>query len=204
MTSGLTSSSTFAHYLTVTDFCSRLFRVIGLKGITSQDVFEALKTWSSLYKPFADYKLHRHCSTVHVDAGSQFLSDEFGELLAQKLDVKLVAAAKEHQEMNGISERQWQSCRKMAFAMVNHARLGFSFVNAAMEYANLVMDSLPVKGCRHVYNGKWTQTCPGLLFWRHRRAMKVGNFRVFGSPAIVRVVRRFTPKTDESAAKALR
>jgi len=104
--SGLTSSSTFGYYLTVTDFCSRLFRVIGLRGISSQHVFEALKTWSSLYKPFGDYKLHRHCSTVHVDAGTQFLSEEFGDLLAQKLDIKLVAAAKEHQEMNGISERQ--------------------------------------------------------------------------------------------------
>ena len=90
----------------------------------------------------------------------------------------------------------------MAFAMVNHARLGFAFVNIAMEYASLVMDSLPVKGCRHVVDGKWKQTCPGLLFWRHRRTMNVSNFRVFGCPAIVRVVRRFTPKSVENPKPA--
>ena len=111
--------------------------------------------------------------------------------------IALIIAAPSHQEMNGINERNWQTCRQMAFSMCNGARLGFPYFHHALMYAARIMDVLPAKGCVLFRNGDWKQSTPGMI-WNGTDGVNVKKFRVFGCPAVVKVRRRKTPPTSES------
>ena len=91
-----------------------------LKGLKTKDVIEAFEQFLTDWLPFHGYNLTDHCKAVHVDAGSQLMSKELKDYLRQFF-VSLEVAAPEHQEMNGLVERMWQTCRKMSFGLCNEA-----------------------------------------------------------------------------------
>ena len=140
--------------------CSRMFKLGDLKDYSASQVIHALKEFQSYNRPFDGYNFKDHCDEIHVDAGSQFVSDEF-RTWCEDNNIELVIAAPAHQEMNGLVERMWQSCRKTAFGMCNNARLGWAFLHHALHYATEVMEVLPIKGCyKKDEDGKYQQSCP--------------------------------------------
>ena len=129
-----------------------------------------------------------------MDAGSQFVSDEF-RTWCDDNNIELVIAAPAHQEMNGLVERMWQSCRKTAFGMCNNARLGWAFLHHALHYATEVMEVLPIKGCyKKDEDGKYQQSCPHSMYYIDDPDVLIGQYRVFGCPCVAKVYTRSTKK----------
>ena len=187
----------FPNYINIVDAASRKYRPIGTKGTTSSDVIHTLYKWAADNKPVFGYNFNDHCEEIHVDAGSQLISEEF-KTWCEKNNAKLAIAAPHHQEMNGICERFWQSARKIAFSLLTNARLGWPFYHYALEYAAIIMDLLPVKGCiRTDKKGDICQSCPDAIFYNKTRS-KAGRLRVFGCPVIAKVYKRKTIRQEDT------
>ena len=198
----LTTSDHSESYLTVADVKSRKFRMIGLPNVSTTAVKEALNKFIAQNKPYAGYNLTDHCEEIHVDAGSQLNSEAFKSFCENRHSIKLITAGVAHQEMNGLNERLWQACRKIAFSMCNEARLGFAYLHHALMYACRVMDVLPIKGCISVIHGEKKQACPDLLWYSNVwDSVAVGHFRVFGCPCIAKVYTRRTMKDPDRPSK---
>ena len=145
-----------------------------MKKTGSTSVIEALEHFVVRHNPFAGFTLLSHCKEIHVDAGSQLMSREFENWCSEN-KIKLMIAAPHHQEMNGVSERTWQSVRRMSFALCNGARVGFPHFHHALMCAQRVVDALPGKNCKIFRNNQWRQSCPELLWHRHKKTVNVGN-----------------------------
>ena len=196
---GLTPSSTFPQFLTILDQASRLFRLQGMKGSKTDDVISALMDFEQENRPYHNFTLEAICQEIHVDAGSQLISNQFRQWCRNR-NISLVIAGPAHQEMNGLNERNWQTCRKMAFSLCNAARLGWPFLTQALLYASRIMDVLPAKGAlkRSSHSGTgYEQSCPGLLWNAHLDQIKIARYRVFGCPVVFKVYKRKTPKDTE-------
>ena len=118
-----------------------------------------------------------------ADAGTQFNSAEFtDECLRKGINVSI--AAPKHQEMNGLTERTWQSIRNLAYSFLNFARVGTEFTDMALEHAAKIIAVLPLKGLQA--NGK--STTPYFLFYG--RKPNVRKLRVLFCPCIYKVYER--------------
>ena len=191
----LVESHKVPYYLMICCRYSRFFKLEDMMDYSASQVIIALETFATDYPPFKGYTLLDNCHEIHVDAGSQLTSEEFGRwCVANK--IRRVIAGVNHQEMNGLVERMWQACRKTAFAMCNNARLGWPFLHHALHYATHVMDMMPVKGCQVMKDNTWEQSCPHKMWYIEDKEAYVGLFRVFGCPCVAKVHRRRTLKDD--------
>jgi transposase InsO family protein len=140
---GLTSKTLFKDYLIIVDAFSRYFISIGLNGMKNGDIIEALKAFSVDHRPHSDYEL-KDIKEIHTDAGTYVTSESFSKW-AGDLNIKVVIAAPEHQEMNGLAERLWQTARVMTFRMLTNARLNILLFHHALMYAWQICVVLPAK-----------------------------------------------------------
>ena len=138
---------------------------MGLSDATTNSIINTLKEFAVTYKPYDGYTLKDHCEELYVDAGPQLNSQELMNWCVSQ-NIRLISAAPHHQEMNGMVERQWQSIRKMAFAMCNQAHIGWAFLHHALMYATCIHEVLPTKGCIKTYQGRPRQRCPRSLWYR--------------------------------------
>jgi len=191
----------YPNYLTITDVKSRRYRMVGLHETTTSNVLDAFKECITQDPPYPGYTFEEHCSEIHVDAGKQLCSAEFKQWCVQQ-KIKHITAGVAHQEMNGLSERFWQACHKIAFSMLNEARLGWAYLHRAFLYACDVMDVLPVKGCTKRVHGMKRQVCPKMAWHRDATTTNVGKYRVFGCPVVAKVYRR-TDFPDENGKRSL-
>ena len=60
--------------------------------------------------------------------------------------IKLSISAPKHQEMNGLCKQTWQALRNIAFATMNHARVGEAFTSLALIHATYIYHIPPIKG----------------------------------------------------------
>ena len=190
---GLTAPTSFKNYLTICDQASRTFRAVGMTTSTTTGVIAAMDTFVFHNAPFPGFNLKDHCFELHVDAGSNLISAEF-ERWCKERDIRLIVAAPNHQEMNGINERNWQTARQMAFSMCNGARLGFPYFHHALQYACRIMDVLPAKGCRRFSGNAYQPSTPAIIWNQLRYGARLRKYRVFGCPVVFKVHQRKTPK----------
>jgi hypothetical protein len=158
---------------------------IGLNGTKTEDIINALKAFSVNHRPNANYKL-KDIKEIHADAGTYFTSERSLKW-AQELSKKVVIAAPEHQEMNGLAERLWQTARVMAFRMLTIARLNILFFHHAIMYAWQICVVLPAKSTSRVdVDGSLVPTTPHYLYF-NKDIPNVSRYQVFGCPAICKV-----------------
>ena len=179
---GLNRTSHFPYFLQVTDAYTRFTVLLGLSEISSAAVFECLLHYSVWFKPNPNFELGE-VEKVHADAGSAFKSAEFTSDCEQH-GIKITFAAPQHQEMNGICERSWQSIRNIAFAFLVHARVGYEYLTFALEHAWKVHACLPIKNVS--LNG--TPISPYELFFNKKP--RIHRFRVLFCPCVVNVDQR--------------
>ena len=198
----LSSSTYFPYYLMICCAYSRYFKLGDLKDYSASEVIEAMEEFQATNRPFDGYSFKDHCEEIHVDAGSQFVSEEFRRWCRDN-NIELVIAAPAHQEMNGLVERMWQSCRKTAFAMCNNARLGWAFLHHALHYATEVMEVLPIKGCiKRDEHGKTKPSCPHSMYYIENPDVQIGRHRVFGCPCVAKVYTRHAGKDPNTNKRA--
>ena len=199
----LSPSTYYPYYLMICCAYSRYFKLGNLKDYSASQVIGALEDFQSSNRPFESYSFKEHCEEIHVDAGSQFVSEAFRQWCTDN-NIHLIIAAPAHQEMNGLVERMWQSCRKTAFGMCNNARLGWPFLHYALHYATDVMEVLPIKGCvKTDEDGKTNPSCPHSLYFIEDPDVLIALYRVFGCPCVAKVYVRSTkkdPKTKKGTA----
>ena len=73
---GLTKSTTYNHFLQITDAVSRLTVLLGLASVSSADIFEALLHFVVWYKQDTTFYAWR-VKQLRTDAGMAFMSPEF-------------------------------------------------------------------------------------------------------------------------------
>jgi len=185
----LTSSTSFKNYLIIVCAYSRYFVFIGLNSTSASGIIEAFKVFATHHRPFLDYSLRRHLSEIHVDAGSYFLSDEFAQW-GRDNEINIIAAAPDHQEMNGMAEQLWQTARVTAFRMMTHARLPLIFFHYALMYAWQICVVLPAKSTSRLDpNGELVPTTPHYLYFGGATP-DIRRYRVFGCPVVAKVYTR--------------
>ena len=92
-----------------------------MEKITPEEVMEKLHMFQSRFgknDQFGGWDLER----ISADAGTQFTSTDFKEE-CQTRGVHLTLAAPEHQDMNLQVEVIWRTLRKVAHALMVHARV---------------------------------------------------------------------------------
>ena len=198
----LTKKTLYNNYINIVDAESRKFRCVGVEETKTEDVINALNQWAVLNKPYPGYTLLDDCEEIHVDAGSQLISQELDDWCVDQR-IKLIKAAPNHQEMNGICERMWQAARKIANSLCTNARLGWPYFHHSLMYATRIMDVLPIKGCSYKNDeGDTIQSCPDAIFYDSKQ-VKINKYRVFGCPVIAKVYRKKTPKQEGVARVTL-
>ena len=148
----------------------------------------ALEDFAADHRPHSDFAIH-DINEIHVDAGSSLMSTKFTNWCID-YGIALKSAAPAHQEMNGMAERIWQTCRVMAFKMLSAARLGLAFFHWALIYAQQICAVLPAKSTSRVdEEGELVPTTPYFLYF-NGQIPDVRRFRVWGCPAVVKVYRQ--------------
>lgn len=199
----LTSADFYKQYLGIVCDTTSFYRLMGMKGADSNYVIDAIKEFAVRYKPYDGYNLKDHCEEIHVDADSVLMSDNL-QRFCNSMNIKLIAAAPDHQSTNGKPEVMWQVARKMAFALCNNARLGWPFFHHALMYAVRIMEVLPKQGCEVMKDGEMVQTCPKAM-WEQVEQVSVSKYRVFGCPIIAKIyTRRATSSAQLHDPKAPR
>jgi hypothetical protein len=185
---GPTSKTSFKNYLIVVDAFSRYFVFIGLTSTKTEGIIEALETFCVDHRPYAEYEL-KDIKELHADAGAYFTSEDL-TVWGRKFNIKVIVAAPEHQEMNGLAERLWQTARVMAFRMLTNARLNILFFHHALMYAWQICVVLPAKSTSRLdEDGTLMPTTPHYLYF-NGDIPNVSRYRVFGCPAICKVYKR--------------
>jgi hypothetical protein len=172
----------------IVDVVSHLLVLLGLRRISSRAVFTELQRYRTNFQPSVDHDVNPEMNlfnTQHVraDAGSQFASQEFVEL-CNRNNIRVSVASPKHQEMNGLCERTWQSLQNLAFAAMNHARVGEEFGDMALEHAWKVFSVLPLRDIQH---GDITTT-PYELHYGRKPSLR--KFRVLFCPCVYKVYQR--------------
>ena len=180
----LTSRTSFKFYLNIVCAYSRYFVLLGIHGKSSEAVIAGLERFGIDHKPWIDYTLKNDMAEIHCDADASFLSEEFIEWARSK-QIKVVSAAPNHQEMNGLPERLWQTARVMAFKMMTNARVGLAYFHFAITYAWQILVVLPAKSTSAVKDGVVVPTTPHYLYFGE--IPNVQKYRVFGCPAVCKV-----------------
>jgi hypothetical protein len=124
---------------------------------------------------------------IHTDAGSQLLSEEL-KLWGASLEspIKILSAAPNHQEQNGKPESSWQHIRSLVFKMISHARLGSQFFDCALKYAWQIKSVLPHRNLSLVLSdGTDIPTTSYRKYFGQNP--KIGRFKVFGCPCVMKV-----------------
>ena len=193
---GLTPSTYFPYYLIAVCNYSRYTAFMGMQGIETDDVIAAVEELCTNHKP-SNYGI-TDIEELHSDAGSQLRSQElkvWGE--QPNVNIKLIASAPEHQEQNGLSERHWQECRKIAFKLLCHARFHLRFFDPALIHGSRIHNVLPLKSC--MVTTPDGETIPSTAFaLYYSKKPNVARYRVFGCPAIAKVYRRQESETGRS------
>ena len=193
---GLTNDTSFKYYLIVVDAFSRYFAMIGMNRHNASAVIDAINQFCVNHRPHLDYTLN-DLREIHVDAGSYFLSQEFKDW-GLKNGITVISAAPEHQEMNGLAERLWQTARVMAFRMLTSARLPISFFHFALMYAWQICVVLPAKSTSRVNEeGNLVPTTPHYLY-SGGKTPDVRRYRVFGCPVVTKVYKRPSSTTGRT------
>jgi Integrase core domain len=176
----------FSHYLIIVCAYSRYCTLIGLKGLKTESIIDAIKEHVSNHGPSIGTTAH-NIDRIHADAGTQFTSEAF-RAFALDHGVALRLAAPEHQNQNGIAERRWQHVRLIAFKMLSHARLPNTYYNFALQYAWMISNVLPVKGDTSK-EGDVVKPCTPFEKY-YGKLPQVGKYRVFGLPVLVKVYKQ--------------
>ena len=128
----------------IVDAYSKIPKLYGMENITTAEVMDKLDMFQSRFgiiDQFDWWDLER----ISADAGAQFTSTKFKEE-CQTRGVRLTLAAPEHQEMNGQVEVTWRTLRKIAHALMVHARVPEIYVHFALMYTtNHIFPVLPIK-----------------------------------------------------------
>ena len=188
---GLTKSTTFTHFLQVTDAVSRFTVLLGLPSVSSADVFAALLHFVIWFKPNATFYAWR-VKQLRTDAGTAFTSSEFISDCEQH-GVKVSFAAPRHQEMNGIAERAWGTIKNIAFAHCVHARVGYEFMTLALEHAWKVHACLPIRDV--LQDGR--PISPFESFFQEKPSIR--RFRVLFCPCVANA----GPRKDKRTGRIL-
>ena len=202
-TQSLTQADFYKDYLGIVCNMSSFYRLMGMKGTDANQVIEALEEFVVRYKPYNRYNLKDHCKETHVDADSVLMLEKL-ERYCRNKEIKLIAAAPDHQSTNGKPEVMWQVARKMAFSLCNNARLGWPFFHDAVMYALSIMEVLPKQGCKVLRHKKMVQLCPKAI-WEQLDQVSVRKYRVFGCPVVAKIyTRRATSSNQMHNPKAPR
>jgi transposase InsO family protein len=176
----------FSHYLIIVCAYSRYCTLIGLKGLKTESIIDAIKEHVINHGPSLGTTAH-DIDRIHADAGTQFTSEAF-RAFALDHGIALRLAAPEHQNQNGIAERRWQHVRLIAFKMLSHARLPNTYYDFALRYAWMISNVLPVKGVTSK-EGDMVKPCTPFEKY-YGKLPQVGKYRVFGSPLLVKVYKQ--------------
>ena len=123
----------YRDYMIVVCAYSRYFVFVPMLGHSADDTINGINFFVTNHKPFANYA-PEDISEIHADAGTNFDSSDFKDW-ASEHNIKIILAAPQHQEMNGLPERLWQTARQIAFKLLTEARLALSFFHFAMDEA---------------------------------------------------------------------
>jgi transposase InsO family protein len=134
----------FSHYLIIVCAYLRYCTLIGLKGLKTELIIDAIKEHVINHGPYLGTTAH-YIDRIHADAGTQFISEAF-RVFTLDDGIALRLAAPEHQNQNGIAERRWQHVRLIAFKLLSHACLPNTYYDFALQYAWMISNVLPVKG----------------------------------------------------------
>ena len=183
---GLTSSTTFKYFLLIICAFSRYFVYLGMNSKGSSAVIDTLEYFAANHKPYSGYTV-KSIDEIHGDADAAFMSEEL-ELWGVKNGTTIICAAPNHQEMNGLPEKYWETSRTMSFSMLTHARLGLMFFYEALTYSWQICVVLPAKSTSKKDGDELIATTPFFLYFG--KEPNVRRYRVFGCPAICKVYRR--------------
>ena len=199
---GLTKSSYFPHYVNIIDSASRYQVFVGIRDMSSASVIQAVELLSSVYRPHDDFTIN-DISEIHVDAGSQLISEEFKEWGRNRPSpIVIIAAAPNHQEQNGKAESGWRHIKTIVFKILTHASLGHEFFDMALTYAWQIKAVLPLRGLNVELSDKTTRPATPFEIYFKRKA-RVGRYKVFGCPCVMKVYVRNQDKQGVANSNSL-
>ena len=195
---GLSRKTYFPQYLTMLDSATRYQVFVGMDDKSSATVITCLELISSVFRPHDNFVMD-NISAIHVDAGSQLMSQELRAWAKNRASpIRVFAAAPNHQEQNGKVEAGWRHVRLMVFKMLAHAKLGLEFFDAALQYSWQIKNVLPLKGImKKQADGTFVPSTPFELYFG-TKAM-IGRYHVFGSPCIIKI---YTRKQVDGVARS--
>lgn len=173
----LTPSTAFPTSLLIVDAHSRYSMFVGLPKTDTTNIVNAIQHYFTRTRTIGRTTKIQY---FRLDAGSYFTSAPFAQWCREH-NIHVSIAAPHHQEMNSIVERQWQTISQLSRVCMVHARLPVSYFHFATLYAVAIINVMPAKG---VTTADGTPTCPYTIAF-HKKP-KIGNFRVFGCPAVIK------------------
>ena len=131
---GLTTGGFAKYFLLLCDAFSKFSALFPIKDKTPESVLKAITTWQAIYRT-AEAEIHpEFLSSIRSDADTVFMSEEL-QTACNKRGINLTHPSLRHQEMNGLTERTWQTIREIAFSMMVHAHVGDEFYDFALYHA---------------------------------------------------------------------
>jgi hypothetical protein len=180
---GLTPSSHSPFYFAFTDSHSRYTVFIGSDGCSADDLIVAVQRLATYHGATLSFSVN-DIDVIHADAGSVYFSTRFIEWCLTK-GIAVQAALPDRLHQNGISERNWQSIRVIAFNLLAEARLGNCYLGLAIEYAWKIFNVLPLKGLLITRDdGESHPSTPFEMYFGAKP--RIGKFKVFGCPCTVK------------------
>ena len=76
----LTKDTTFSNYLLIVDYYSKLTKVYGMENTTTEEVINKLYIFQSIFRKVDEFGWW-DMEIIQTDAGTQFTSREFQEVL---------------------------------------------------------------------------------------------------------------------------
>jgi transposase InsO family protein len=182
---GLTTASYFPYYLNAIDSASRYQILFGLRNKNTTIIIEKLLSLQTVHRCRDNFTLLGDLTDFHVDAGSQFLSQEFRQW-CHSFNINVIAAAPRHQEQNGTAESAWSHIRAIVFKILARARLDHPFFDCAIQYAWQIKNVLPLR--RLTITNIDNTTRPSTPFEKYFLTKpNISRFHVFGCPCEVKV-----------------
>ena len=120
---GISTQGSTKYFLLLCDVYSKFAALFGMKDKTPQSVLKAITSWQAIYRTAETEIYPGFFSSIRSDADPVFMSDEL-TTACNKQGINLTHASPRHQEMNGLTERTWQTIREIAFSMMVHAHVG--------------------------------------------------------------------------------
>ena len=140
----LTSDTIFCNDLLIVDDHYKIPKLYGMEKITTKEVMEKLDMFQSRFGKI-DKSGWWDLEIISVDAGKQFISEEFKNE-CQTYGVHLPLAAPEHQEISGKVEVTRRTLRTIAHSIMVRARFLEAYINFALMYMiDHIFPVLPIK-----------------------------------------------------------